>query len=129
MAALEELADARALKRAGERLPDAVAGSDLRAVDGQTELRIGTQKGGNFLRPRFLHIEGIGLQGRIRGFEFVADLRPGVALLRPCNARRDCQQGGQQQIAGLRHRPIHRVGEKIQDFRRVCECLWKNGFG
>jgi hypothetical protein len=55
---------------------------DLRAIRQQGELRIGTEKGGDFLGLHFLHIGCIRFQHRIHSLELRLDLIPGKRLLR-----------------------------------------------
>ena len=78
--ALEEVADTRRDECSGERRPYAVAGSDLRTVGGQGEIRIRAEVSGDFLGLQFIDIQFSGQQGRVIELEAVLDLFPGPDL-------------------------------------------------
>ena len=68
--------------RAGEWPPDSFIASGLSSIRRQGELRIGTEKSGDFLRLHLVHAEGIGLESGVGGFKLRLYLVPGEALLR-----------------------------------------------
>ncbi len=59
-----------------EGLPDAVVGRDLGAVRGQGECGVGAKIGGDFLGAHLVHIQSIGFERGIGGFESGLDLSP-----------------------------------------------------
>ena len=79
-AALDELTDSGNFEGAGKWLPDAVVGNDLGAIDGKAEVGIRPQEGGDFFCFGFVDVQFVGEQGRVGGFELIANLLPGIAL-------------------------------------------------
>ena len=81
MVALVQIAEGALVLSAGERLPGSVVRSNLGAVRGKVELRVGPQVGRDLFGAQFVHAQGIGFERWVCGFKFRLDLVPGISLL------------------------------------------------
>ena len=103
--ALMEVAERGYNEGALKGLPNAVVGSNLGAIYGLGELRVGTQICGGFFGAQLVHVEGVSAKGGIIGFKAGLYLVPVKGLLGTREGRNKSGENKREGQASVAHQP------------------------